>query len=207
LSSLIEHDVKLVDEYGTLAGLDEAGRGALAGPVFVGCAGIYPDILNRGGDKELEKIDDSKKLTEKVREELFRYLAESEYIAIAIGHSSNSEIDKMGINDAVSLAADRALECLGISPALLLADKGISPGNRPEYNLFRELKKGDEKSAQIAAASILAKVGRDRYMRGKSIDYQGYGWDKNVGYGTAEHRDAIKENGPSDLHRISYKLA
>lgn len=203
MSDLIDFDVNIFQRYGTLAGLDEAGRGALAGPVFVGCASVDVDEVDLVGDADLGEINDSKQLTENIREKLFNYLVKHVNVHVGIGQASSEEIDRVGINPAVSRAAGRALASLGVEVDRLLLDRGINyEGTLPSV----EYKKGDEKSLHVASASVLAKVGRDRYMRKQSDRYPGYGWRKNVGYGTAEHRDGIRRFGPTPLHRKSYKL-
>lgn len=201
MSDLIAFDQKLFTDFGTLAGLDEAGRGALAGPVFVGCSSI--DLTRVDLDENLDRINDSKQLTERSRESLFGYLAKNSEIRIGIGQASNGEIDQWGINKAVSLAADRAIGSLRADVDLFLVDRGIKLS---AVSSCREIKKGDEKSVHIAAASVLAKVARDRYMKLQSRKYPQYGWERNVGYGTGEHRESIKKFGPCPLHRKSYKL-
>lgn len=204
MSRLFDFDVNFYKKHGTLAGLDEAGRGALAGPVFVGCVSIDLNEIDRKNIRQLDKIRDSKKLTGKLRKTLFTYLTSSDKVNIGIGQSSSEEIDEVGINRATGLAAERAFDSLGRRVGLLLVDKGITINRAGEY---QEIKKGDDKSLHIAAASILAKVGRDRYMRFQAENYPGYGWETNVGYGTSAHRDAIKRIGRTDIHRKSYKLS
>ncbi len=203
MSDLIDFDVKLSERHGVLAGLDEAGRGALAGPVFVGCASIDFYKVDLVDDVELNEINDSKQLTENNRENLFNYLAKNVNVHIGVGQASNEEIDEVGINPAVSLAATRAIASLGIEVDCLIFDRGINYEGDLDH---REFKKGDEKSLHVAAASVLAKVGRDRYMRKAAERNEGYGWVKNVGYGTAEHKEGVRRFGPTPLHRKSYKL-
>lgn len=198
MSSLIDFDQKLIEEYGTIAGLDEAGRGALAGPVFVGC------VVGREGsfdDEELAPVNDSKQLSPGTRDRLFDFLTRNDELKVGIGQASNVEIDELGITEAANRAASRALASITSPVNLLLLDRGL---DAPERFNARSLTRGDEKSFCIAAASVLAKVGRDRYMRSKADRYPVYGWKTNVGYGTAEHRNAIKNNGLSPLHRRSY---
>ncbi len=200
MSALVDFDRRFRKEYGTLAGLDEAGRGALAGPVFVGCV----SVLESGfGGEELSEVNDSKQLSKGAREELFGHLAGEPGIEIGIGRADNREIDDLGINRATNLAARRALSSLAVRPGLLLLDSGLVVESENES---RTLEKGDEKSFHVAAASILAKVGRDRYMWRKAVQFPEYGWKSNVGYGTEQHRKAIKANGLSPLHRQSYTL-
>ncbi len=200
MSELTEFDQKFFQNYDIVAGLDEAGRGALAGPVFVGCVASDGIIST---DRDLEKVNDSKQLTETNRKELFAYLARSDQIEIGIGQADNKKIDDVGINQATSLAAARALASLGSNPDLFLLDRGLSLPGEIEV---KSLEKGDERSFHVAAASVLAKVGRDRYMWLKSENFPDYGWHSNVGYGTKSHREVLEEKGPSPLHRRSYTV-
>lgn len=198
MSSLIRFDEKLIQEYGVIAGMDEAGRGALAGPVFVGCVAAGEGSLD---DEALDPVDDSKQLSSGTRDRLFGFLTRSDELKVGIGQASNVEIDELGITEATNRAASRALASLTSPPNLLLLDRGLGAPGR--FN-SRSLTRGDERSFCVAAASVLAKVGRDRYMKSKADQYPLYGWETNVGYGTAEHRNAIKNNGLSPLHRRSY---
>lgn len=198
MSSLIDFDRKLIEEYGTIAGLDEAGRGALAGPVFVGCvAGGTMGLLG----EELETVNDSKQLSPDTRDRLFAFLTRSDEMEVGIGQANNQEIDDRGITEATDLAASRALSSITSPVNLVLLDRGLDV---PERFDSRSLTRGDEKSFHVAAASVLAKVGRDRYMISRSEEYPLYGWKTNVGYGTAQHRKAIENNGLTPLHRRSY---
>jgi len=200
MSELTKFDQKFFRNYDIVAGLDEAGRGALAGPVFVGC------VASTGLtelDDDLERVNDSKQLSKAKRKTLFRYLTSSPQIEIGIGQADNHKIDDVGINQATSLAAARALASLGSNPDLLLLDQGLSLPGEIEV---RSLEQGDERSFHVAAASVLAKVGRDRYMWLKSNYFPDYGWGSNVGYGTKAHRKALEKKGPSPLHRRSYSV-
>ena len=178
------------------AGCDEAGRGCLCGPV-VAAAVILP------GDYANELINDSKQLTGRVRESLAMEI-KANATAWAIASASPEEIDEINILNASFLAMSRAVEALSIAPNHLLID-----GNR-----FRSHLKiphdciigGDRKYASIAAASILAKVHRDELMRAYAMEYPGYGWERNVGYPTAEHRRGIIELGATIIHRKSFRL-
>lgn len=179
--------------YSVICGVDEAGRGPLAGPV---CASAV--ILPRG--TEIKGLNDSKKLTEKKREELYGEItvkAESFGIAFA----SVEEIEKLNILEATFLAMNRAIEQLGVKPELALID-----GNRTKGIAIpaRSIVKGDSKCADIAAASILAKVTRDRYMLEMAERYPEYHFEKHKGYGTKLHYEAIREFGPSPIHRMSF---
>ena len=201
MSELIRFDEDLLETHGRLAGLDEAGRGALAGPVFVGCVSAGQPALSL---EDLAGVNDSKQLTGKVRDELFSYLCENRGIEVGIGMARSGEIDDLGINDATNLAATRALSAIKFRPDMVLLDRGLTPALDVST---RSLKKGDEQSFHVAAASILAKVARDRYMWLKGEEFPEYGWSSNVGYGTEDHRNAVKKLGRSPLHRKSYKIA
>ena len=176
-----------------ICGVDEAGRGPLAGPVCA-AAVILPKRLNLPG------LTDSKKLTDKKRRELFPIIKE-EALAYGIGFASEEEIDKINILQATFLAMQRALDQLTVRPDLVLID-----GNR-ERNFGIPVKtvvKGDSLSANIAAASILAKVTRDDFMLEMATIYPEYGFDIHKGYGTKAHYAALTEYGPSPIHRKTF---
>ena len=172
-----------------LCGVDEAGRGPLAGPV---CAAAV--ILPRG--LEIEGLNDSKKLTEKKREELYGVICK-EALSFGIAFATVEEIEERNILGATFLAMNRALE----QPELALID-----GNRNTGILVpsRCVVKGDAKCADIAAASILAKVTRDRYMLEQAKLYPEYRFEQHKGYGTKLHYEALREYGPSPIHRMSF---
>ena len=176
-----------------LCGVDEAGRGPLAGPV---CAAAV--ILPRG--TVIEGLNDSKKLSEKRREALYDEIV-GKAIAFGVAFASVEEIEEKIILEATFLAMNRAIEKLSVVPALALIDgnrnKGIALPSRCVIG-------GDGKCADIAAASILAKVTRDRYMLEMAEKYPQYGFDRHKGYGTAAHYAAIREYGPSPIHRMSF---
>ena len=176
-----------------LCGVDEAGRGPLAGPV---CAAAV--ILPRGIG--IEGLNDSKKLSEKRREALYDEIVERA-IAYGIAFASVEEIEERNILGATFLAMNRAIAKLSVKPALALIDgnrnKGVEVSSRCVIG-------GDGKCADIAAASILAKVTRDRYMLQMAEQYPQYGFDRHKGYGTAAHYAAIREFGPSPIHRMSF---
>ncbi len=176
-----------------LCGVDEAGRGPLAGPV---CAAAV--ILPRG--TVIEGLNDSKKLSEKRREALYDEIV-GKAIAFGVAFASVEEIEEKNILEATFLAMNRAIEKLSVVPALTLIDgnrnKGIALPSRCVIG-------GDGKCADIAAASILAKVTRDRYMLEMAEKYPQYGFDRHKGYGTAAHYAAIREYGPSPIHRMSF---
>lgn len=177
----------------TICGVDEAGRGPLAGPVCA-AAVILPAHL------ELPGLDDSKKLTDKRRRELFPLIKE-QAIAYGIGLASHEEIDEINILQATFLAMERALAALNVKPNHVLID-----GNRAkDFGLpVTTVVKGDSLSANIAAASILAKVTRDRIMEEEASRYPQYGFEIHKGYGTKAHYAALTEHGPSPIHRMSF---
>lgn len=192
--SLWELENELYDSGITvLCGVDEAGRGPLAGPV---CAAAC--ILPRG--LEIEGLNDSKKLSEKRRDALYDVICEKA-ITYGIAFATVEEIEELNILGATYLAMNRAIAKLTILPELALID-----GNRNEKIEVpsRTVVKGDSKCADIAAASILAKVTRDRYMLELAERYPGYGFEKHKGYGTKAHYEAIREQGMSPVHRPSF---
>ncbi|MCK4599429.1 ribonuclease HII [Candidatus Bipolaricaulota bacterium] len=240
-----------------IAGFDEAGRGALAGPVVVGCvhipvaSGFMPDVrglVSDGGNCSvgpcarrgtsildfLAGIDDSKRVSVKKREALFpRITSVSDW---GIGYAAPSEIDRVGIVPALTLAACRAYRAMRHPVDLLLLDRGLSlrerrtqgatlrpsvasgftpdvedcsvglHARRSRTTAELAFTKGDSRSLHIAAASILAKVHRDRMMVKLNAQYPGYGLDRNKGYGTPVHLAALKRLGPSSIHRRSFRV-
>ena len=176
-----------------ICGIDEAGRGPLAGPVCA-AAVILPEGL------EIPGLNDSKKLTDKKRRELFPII-EEQALAYGIGWASQEEIDDINILQATFLAMSRAVEQLNIRPDLALVD-----GNRaPTLDLPVEtVVKGDSLSASIAAASVLAKVSRDDVMLRMAEEYPGYGFEVPKGYGTKAHYEALRTFGPSPIHRRTF---
>ena len=181
------------DGYKLVCGIDEAGRGPLAGPVCAAAVILPPDC-------RIEGLNDSKKLTDKRRRELYDVIVENA-VAYGITFASHQEIDEINILQATFLAMRRAVEQLGVQPELALVDGNRDPGlGIPTQTIV----KGDGLSASIAAASILAKVTRDRIMRELDAQYPEYGFAKNKGYGTAEHIAALKKYGPTPIHRRSF---
>ena len=181
------------DDIQVICGVDEAGRGPLAGPV---CAAAV--ILPK--DLELPGLTDSKKLTDKKRRELFPLIQE-QAIAYGIGFASEKEIDEINILQATFLAMQRALDQLTVKPDLALID-----GNR-EKNFGVPVKtvvKGDSLSANIAAASVIAKVTRDELMEEMAKEYPQYGFEIHKGYGTKAHYAALMEHGPCPIHRMTF---
>lgn len=178
-------------------GCDEAGRGCLAGPV-VAAAVILPQDFSH------PLLNDSKKLSDKQRRFL-RPIIEQNAIAYCVGFVSNQEIDKINILQASFLAMNRAIEGLKQKPELLLID-GNRFNNKTDI-AFECIVKGDSLYQSIAAASILAKTYRDDYMLNLHKEFPKYHWDKNMGYPTKQHRQAIIENGISPFHRKSFNLS
>lgn len=185
--SHFEKGIKLI------CGVDEAGRGPLAGPVCAAAVILPPNA-------EIPGLNDSKKLTDKRRRELFPIIKEKA-IAYGIGFATHEEIDEINILQATYLAMERALAQLSVKPELALID-----GNRAkDFGLPVEtVVKGDSRSASIAAASILAKVTRDDLMLEASGEYPQYQFDVHKGYGTKAHYAALTEFGPSPIHRMTF---
>lgn len=179
--------------YRLICGVDEAGRGPLAGPVCA-AAVILPEHL------EIPGLNDSKKLSDKRRRELFPIIQESA-LAYGIGFASPEEIDEINILQATFLAMRRAISQLHITPDLALID-----GNREtDFGVpCRTVIKGDSLSANIAAASVLAKVSRDDLMLKAGEEYPGYGFEIHKGYGTKAHYAALEEKGPCAIHRRTF---
>ena len=181
-----------------VAGLDEAGRGALAGPVAAGAVVLPPEQTNLM--THLKGVRDSKVMTPPQRE---RWAIEIKAVALAwgVGLAAPGEIDRLGIVPATCLAASRALECLGISPQHLLVDYLTLPNvNLPQTPLV----KGDARSLSIAAAAILAKTARDAVLIELEQTFPGYDFARNKGYATQAHRQAISTLGPCEIHRRSF---
>ncbi|MCI6228187.1 MAG: ribonuclease HII [Candidatus Faecousia sp.] len=176
-----------------ICGVDEAGRGPLAGPVCA-AAVVLPEHLQIPG------LTDSKKLTDKKRRELFPIIQE-QAVAYGIGLASEQEIDEINILQATFLAMGRALEQLSVRPEIALID-----GNREtDFGLpVKTVVKGDSLSANIAAASVLAKVTRDNLMLELAQQYPEYGFDIHKGYGTKAHYEALRKYGPCPIHRRSF---
>ncbi len=176
-----------------ICGVDEAGRGPLAGPVCAAAVILPPHA-------DIPGLNDSKKLTDKRRRELFPIIKE-QAIAYGIGLASHEEIDEINILQATYLAMERALAQLSVKPELALID-----GNRAkDFGLPVEtIVKGDSRSASIAAASILAKVTRDDLMEAAAEDHPQYQFEIHKGYGTKAHYAALTEHGPSPIHRMSF---
>ncbi|MEE1172741.1 MAG: ribonuclease HII [Ruminococcus sp.] len=179
--------------YSAICGVDEAGRGPLAGPVCA-AAVILPE------NTVIDGVNDSKKLSEKKREALFDVICETAR-SYSIAYASVEEIEEFNILNATMLAMKRAVEGLDVK-----ADYAMIDGNRtPDLEIESEfIIKGDAKSMSVACASILAKVSRDRLLYEYAKDYPQYGFEKHKGYGTKAHTEALKEYGPCPYHRMSF---
>ncbi len=177
----------------TVCGVDEAGRGPLAGPVFAAAVILPPNI-------EIEGLNDSKKLSEKKREKLFDEIIDKA-LFYGIASADEKEIDELNILNATFLAMNRAMEKLNTEFDIALIDGNRSSGIKyPNICIIG----GDGKSASIAAASILAKVSRDRYMAELAKEYPQYEFSRHKGYGTKLHYEKIREFGPSPVHRMTF---
>lgn len=183
----------LKEGYEAIAGVDEAGRGPLAGPVVAAAVILVPGVV-------IEGINDSKKLTPIQRERVYRRI-KKEKVPVGLGAASVEEIDRYNILVASRMAMIRAVERLPVTPGFLLIDGYAWPGIDLPH---RGLVQGDARSLSIAAASIVAKVTRDRLMRFLDRRYPGYGFTKHKGYATREHLAALVRLGPSAVHRRSF---
>lgn len=184
-----------------IAGVDEAGRGSLAGPVSAGAVILPLRKLQRL--EKLIDVRDSKRCTPRQRDSLYELIVEHA-LTYACGLASSSEIDEMGISSATKLAMKRAVEALTPQPEALVIDwVRLKAVNLPQ----KSIKQGEDHSISIAAASIIAKVERDRLMVELDEKYPGYGLARNKGYGTRQHRQAIVDLGPSPVHRMTFAPA
>ncbi len=177
-----------------VAGVDEVGRGSLAGPVCAAAVIFKTNIITK-------KIKDSKKLRKLEREDLSEYIKKNSIWSL--GYASLKEIEKLNILNASMLAMKRAIEKLKIKPNLILIDGNKSP--KIKNYLIKTVVKGDQKIKEISAASIIAKVSRDKLMKKISHKFKNYKWDSNVGYGTKDHIKAIKKYGITRFHRKTFK--
>jgi ribonuclease HII len=180
---------------GLVGGLDEAGRAPLAGPVVSSC------VVWKGLPPVREKVNDSKLLSEKQREYFFRWIVDNA-CKVAIGLATPEEIEQLNIHHATLLSMERAVRNTSIEPTLLIVD-GLFPV--PHMDQSKAVVKGDRKCFFVACASIIAKVARDRLMTAYDAKYPQYGWKKNKGYPTEEHRKAIETYGISPLHRKTFR--
>lgn len=190
---LFDYDSELRKEYPIICGVDEAGRGPLAGDVYAAAVVLSDGVL-------IDYLNDSKKISESRREKLYDEVIEKAD-AYCIATASVAEIDSINILQAAMLAMKRAVEGLGINPDLALIDGNKLPDIKCEA---RYVIKGDATSASISAASILAKVARDRYMREIAEKYPEYSFEKHKGYGTKQHYEAIEKYGVLDIHRKTF---
>lgn len=186
-NELYENGVKLI------CGVDEAGRGPLAGPVYAAAV-----ILPR--NTEIDGLNDSKKLSEKKREALFDEIC-IKALSFGIARAEVEEIEALNILNATYLAMNRAISKLEVVPELALIDGNRNTGIHMASTC---VVKGDSKCADIAAASILAKVSRDRYMMEMAEKFPEYFFERHKGYGTKLHYEALREHGPSPIHRMSF---
>ena len=191
--TLYEYDCKIRERFPIIVGVDEAGRGPLAGDVYAAAVILPPDCV-------IEGVNDSKKLTEKKREALFDEITERAE-AYCIATASVAEIEEINILNAAMLAMSRAIAGLGKQYDLAMIDGNRTPDVDGKVQAFV---KGDATSQSIAAASILAKVARDRYMLGLDSLYPEYQFSKHKGYGTKLHYEMIRKYGPSPVHRPSF---
>ncbi len=185
-----------------VAGVDEAGRGPLAGPVVAGAVVIERAYLEAEADGCFRDLTDSKQLTATQRETFYRLLTESPHVSSGIGIADVEEIDRVNILNATHLAMARAVASLSVPPDHLLVDglfvPGLPCGSTPIVD-------GDAKSLSIAAASVVAKVSRDRMMLEMDRRYPGYGFAGHKGYGTKSHTQALLERGPTPIHRRTFR--
>ncbi|UTR10884.1 ribonuclease HII [Evansella sp. LMS18] len=178
--------------YKLVGGIDEVGRGPLAGPVIASCVVLSPDFYLPG-------LTDSKKLSKQKREEFFQQIKD-QALCIGIGTADAGEIDKLNIYEATKLAMERAVADTGSAIDYLLIDAMKLSNGIPQTSII----KGDATSISIAASSVVAKVTRDRYMEAAGKSYPGYGFENNMGYGTEEHLTGIRELGITKEHRKSF---
>lgn len=179
--------------FSVICGVDEAGRGPLAGPVCAAAVILPPNL-------EIPGLDDSKKLSDKKRRLLFPIIQEKA-LAYGIAFADHQEIDQINILQATYLAMERAIDQLQLRPDMVLID-----GNRAkDFGVpVTTVVHGDSLSANIAAASVLAKVTRDNYMEEMAVMYPGYGFEIHKAYGTKAHYEALRELGPSPIHRMTF---
>jgi ribonuclease HII len=185
-----------------VAGIDEAGRGPLAGPVVAAAVLFDRECVEREYKGALARLTDSKQLTAALRETFFEWLQNCEAVAIGVGIAEVEEIDSINILRATHVAMRRAAEEISPLPDHILVDGRPVPGlPSPSTSIV----KGDSLSLSIAAASVVAKVTRDRIMRALDAVYPEYGFARHKGYGTRAHVEALLENGPTPVHRMSFR--
>ena len=191
----------LANGYCFIAGIDEVGRGPLAGPVVASSAMFSSDVIKAGLPNSLKDVNDSKKLSEKKREHLFDVLNDFDGVDFGISIIESEEIDRINILQATYKAMSNSLISLEHNPDHLLVD------GRPVKSLGKSqsaIVKGDSLSYSIGAASIIAKVTRDRIMKKFDLKFPGYGFSSNKGYGTREHLNALNDLGPCSIHRLTF---
>ena len=179
--------------YNLVCGIDEVGRGSLAGPL-VAASVILPSTWRK-------PLKDSKQLAHKARQELSDYIIDNS-LAFGIGWVSNQEIDQIGLTESLRLAYLRALEAMDFDFSIIVLDGNVN--YLKDFEVSQTLVAADQKVACVAAASIIAKVARDKFMHEQAEVHFGYGFESNVGYGTSAHLEAIKKQGISNLHRNSF---
>lgn len=191
----------LANGYCFIAGIDEVGRGPLAGPVVASSAMFSSEVIKAGLPDYLKDVNDSKKLSEKKREHLFDVLNDFDGVDFGISIIESEEIDRINILQATHKAMSKSLISLEHNPDHLLVD------GRPVKSLGKSqsaIVKGDSLSYSIGAASIIAKVTRDRMMKKFDLKFPGYGFSSNKGYGTREHLNALNDLGPCSIHRLTF---
>ena len=191
----------LANGYCFIAGIDEVGRGPLAGPVVASSAMFSSEVIKTGLPNSLKDVNDSKKLSEKKREHLFDVLNDFDGVDFGISIIESEEIDRINILQATHKAMSKSLISLENNPDHLLVD------GRPVKSLGKSqsaIVKGDSLSYSIGAASIIAKVTRDRMMKKFDLKFPGYGFSSNKGYGTREHLNALNDLGPCSIHRLTF---
>ncbi len=193
-----EFELKFLEKgQSKLVGVDEAGRGPLAGPVVAAACFIPQGV-------DIQGINDSKKICEEERERIFKALTSDKRIQYGIAFVDHKQIEKINILQAAMLAMDNAVNSSGVDPDVVLVDGPRLPNELKARGNAVPVVRGDSKSYSIAAASVLAKVSRDRYMLEMDARWPEYGFKRHKGYGTAEHVRAISENGPCPIHRMTF---
>ncbi len=197
IDNLRKFDKIVSERFGMICGIDEAGRGPIAGPVYAAAVILDPE-------NPIDGLDDSKKLTPKKRELLYKEILDKA-LAVGVAYSTAEEIEKTDILTADLSAMSRAFEQLGISPKIVLVDGDVLPELPKNYaGMLKNVVGGDRKSEAVAAASIIAKVTRDREMVKFADKYPMYGFEKHKGYGTKAHYEAIDKYGACPIHRASF---
>jgi len=200
---LLEYEQQAWDNhFSTVAGIDEAGRGPLAGPVVASAVFFDRDYLLAEENGALKGLTDSKRLTAKQRDRFFDLLTQSPHVHFSLGQVDAAGIDDINILRATHKAMKQAATALSPTPDHILVD-GLAVPGLPCAST--PIVKGDSKSLSIAAASIIAKVTRDRIMQELDKEYPPYGFAQHKGYGTAQHLAALKEQGPCPIHRRSFQ--